>query len=103
MDEPATDSDTNEEQRELTPRQADAFVVGWTSFLAASLGTMLLFAWVDPLMLAEVAEPPVSMSRMTGYALGFFFLWVLCLISSALCVYLVRTQHERTPHDTDRS
>ncbi len=104
MDESATDRDAEEaNQHELTPRQADAFVVGWTSFLAACLGTMLLFAWVDPALLTEVAEPPLPMSRMAGYALGFFFLWAICLLSGGLCAYLIRTQHEPESGDTDKS
>jgi len=91
----------NEERHELTSRQADFFVIGWTSFLAASLGTMLLFAWVDPEALAEIAEPPLPLDRMGGYALGFFFLWMLCLLSAGLCVYLLRTRtgHKRTSSD----
>lgn len=103
MDDPVRDAGTEEDRHELKPRQADYFIVGWISFLAASLGTMLLFAWIDPQMLAEVAEPPLAMSRMTGYAVGFFFLWALCLLAGALCVYLIRTQHEQTPNDTDQS
>jgi hypothetical protein len=94
MDDAGDDPEFESRQHELTPFQADAFVVGWISFLSASLGTMLLFAWVDPLLLAEVAEPPLPMSRMTGYAVGFFFLWAICLMSCGLCAYLIRTRHE---------
>ncbi|MGD2168095.1 MAG: hypothetical protein PVF63_08310 [Gammaproteobacteria bacterium] len=103
MDEPSQDADRIGNTHELTPRQADFFVIGWASFLAACFGTMLLFAFVDPLMLAEVTEPPLPVSRMTGYALGFFFLWALCLISGALCVYLVRTRHEQSRPQTDQT
>jgi hypothetical protein len=94
MDEADRHQEHEPEQHELTRSQADVLVVGWTSFLAASLGTMLLFAWVDPLTLAEVAEPPLPMSRMTGYAVGFFFLWAICALSGGLCAYLIRTRHE---------
>lgn len=85
--------DADEDRHELTRRQADLFIVGWVSFLAASLGTMLLFAWVDPQALAEIAEPPLQIDRMAGYALGFFFLWLLCVVSAALCAWMIRTQH----------
>lgn len=85
--------DADDDHHELTRRQADLFIVGWVSFLAASLGTMLLFAWVDPQALAEIAEPPLQLDRMAGYALGFFFLWLLCVVSAALCAYMIRTQH----------
>jgi len=102
MDEPAADrEDYDEESHELTRRQADVFVIGWASFLAACFGTMVLFAWVDPLMLSEAAGAPIS--RMTGYAIGFFFLWMICLLSGALCAYLIRTRHEQTINDTDKS
>ncbi len=103
MDEPRGEPDFETRQHELTRYQADLFVVGWTSFLAASLGTMLLFAWVDPLMLAEVAEPPLPMSRMTGYAVGFFFLWAICLLSCGMCAYLIRTRHEDGTSDRESS
>ena len=85
--------DADEDRHELTRSQADLFIVGWVSFLAASLGTMLLFAWVDPQALAEIAEPPLQIDRMAGYALGFFFLWLLCVVSAALCAWMIRTQH----------
>ena len=102
MDEPLTDrEDRDEEHHELTPGQADAFVVGWTSFLAACVGTMLLFAFVDPLDFIETNGLPIG--RMTGYAIGFFFLWMISLLSGGLCAYLLRTQHERTPDDTEQS
>jgi hypothetical protein len=28
---------------------------------------------------------------MAGYAVGFFFFWAICTLSSALTLYLVRT------------
>jgi len=62
---------------ELTRRQRDVFVIGWCSFLSAAVATMLFFAFVDPLALADITEPPLPVDRMGGYALGFFFFWVL--------------------------
>lgn len=102
MDEPAPDAPHDDARHELTPRQADTFVVAWTSFLAACLGTMLLFAWIDPVQLADVAELPLPSNRMTGYAVGFFFLWVICLLAAALCAWLLRTQHVHPAPQTDR-
>ena len=101
MEEQPADSERDEERRELTTRQADTLIVGWVSFLAASLGTMLLFAWVDPLALVEIAEPPLPLDRMGGYALGFFFLWLLCVLSAGLCAYLIRTQRRQPGTDSD--
>jgi hypothetical protein len=34
---------------------------------------------------------------MTGYALGFFFLWVVAAAAAALTVYLIRTRHGHPP------
>jgi hypothetical protein len=85
---------------ELTRRQRDVFVIGWCSFLTAAVGTMLLFAWVDPLTLADVTEPPLRVGRMTGYAIGFFFLWFLAAVSAALTVYLIRTRHGHPPPES---
>lgn len=65
--------------------------VFWPSFLAASIATMLFFAWVDPELLGHATSPAVEMSRMTGYGIGFFFFWLIALLSSAISVYLLRT------------
>jgi hypothetical protein len=83
----------DEAPRDLTRLQRDFAVIAWSSFLLASLGTMILFAWVDPLHLADIMEPPLAIDRMTGYAIGFFFLWLLSAASAALTVYLIRTRH----------
>lgn len=82
---------------ELNRRQRDCLVVGWCSFLVAAVGTMVFFAWVDPLSLADVTEPPLPVDRMTGYALGFFFLWIVGAGSAALTVYLIRTRRGHPP------
>jgi TRAP-type C4-dicarboxylate transport system permease small subunit len=93
----ARDADDNAVTRELSRRQRDVAVVLWCSFIAAAAGTMLLFAWVDPASLADVTEPPLNVDRMTGYAIGFFFLWLLCIASAWLAVYLIRTRHGHPP------
>lgn len=72
--------------------QAVAAVL-WPSFLAASFATMLFFAFVDPELLGQATTPAMDLSRMTGYAIGFFFFWMITLISSAVSVYLVQTAH----------
>ena len=35
---------------------------------------------------------------MTGYAVGFFFFWLIAALSSLMSLYLVRTAH---PEPTD--
>ena len=34
---------------------------------------------------------------MTGYALGFFFFWVVAASAAALSLYLIRTRHGHPP------
>lgn len=86
-----------EHARELSRRQRDVFVIGWCSFLTAAVATMVFFAFVDPLALADIAEPPLPVDRMSGYALGFFFFWLLAATSATLTVYLIRTRHGHPP------
>lgn len=100
MDEHPTESDPGDARdpgtHELTARQRDLGVAGWCSFLVAAVGTMVLFAFVDPMTLVELSEPPLPVSRMTGYAIGFFFLWVLTGVAAGLTLYLTRTAHADT-------
>jgi len=70
----------------------DTAVTLWPSFLAASVATMFFFAFFDPSLFGEGAVPPRWLThRMAGYAVGFFFFWAICTLSSALTLYLVRT------------
>lgn len=89
--------DDEEPARELSRKQRDACVIGWSSFLTAAVATMVFFAFVDPLALADITEPPLPVDRMSGYALGFFFFWLLSAASAALTVYLIRTRHGHPP------
>jgi hypothetical protein len=81
--------------------QAMAAVV-WPSFLAACLATMLFFAFVDPQDLQQAMAEPLEFTRMTGYGLGFFFFWLIALVSSAVSVFLLRTAR-RNSRDKDSS
>jgi K+-sensing histidine kinase KdpD len=64
------------------------FTVVWISFLCAAVGTMVFFALFDPVDLLEI-------DRNAGYAVGFFFFWVLSLVCSGLTAFLVRTAPKR--------
>ena len=77
-------------------KQAVATVI-WISFLAASVATMLFFAVFDPVeMFASIGlEPGVQ----SGYAIGFFFFWLISGGCSAVTAWLVRTAPKR---DTNR-
>jgi hypothetical protein len=82
----------------------DVGLVSWSSFLAACVASILFFAAVDPQLLRD-AGPRIfdNLSREAGYALGFFFFWVLAAGAAALSVYMVRSAewHDGRP-DTDR-
>lgn len=71
----------------------DTAITLWPSFLAASVATMFFFAFFDPSLFGDGATPPdwLADHRMAGYAVGFFFFWAICTLSSALTLYLVRT------------
>ena len=75
-------------------RQAMAVVV-WVSFLAAAVETMLFFAFFDPVELASLMDDDFQIGREAGYAVGFFFFWVLSAACSALTAWLVRTAPKR--------
>ena len=88
-------------ERERGPwsqRAQDLAVTLWPSFLAASVATMFFFAFLDPMSVGAGAMPPRWLAhRMAGYAVGFFFFWAICTLSSALTLYLVRTARPRRP------
>ncbi len=77
-------------------RQAVATVV-WISFLSAAIATMLFFALFDPVELMDNFD--IDISRQGGYALGFFFFWVLSALSSGVTAWLVRTAPKRKQSD----
>ena len=82
-------------------RRAQAIAaILWPSFLAAAIGTMLFFAYVDPADMQDALRLPSGTGRMTGYGLGFFFFWLITGISSAVSVYLLRTAR-RNPRNRD--
>jgi Na+-driven multidrug efflux pump len=73
-------------------KQAVATVI-WISFLAASVATMLFFAMFDPVELLATVD--VEVGRQTGYAIGFFFFWIISAGCSAVTAWLVRTAPKR--------
>jgi hypothetical protein len=83
------------ERTELGTGARAAGIVLWSAFLAAALATMLCFAFIDPLELAEGQPPSWWTSRLHVYAVGFFFFWVIGLIAAALCWSLA----QKVPND----
>jgi len=75
-------------------KQAVATVV-WISFLTAAVATMLFFAMFDPIDLLTLIEPELELGRQAGYAVGFFFFWIISAACSAVTAWLVRTAPKR--------
>lgn len=71
------------------------FTVVWISFLSAAIGTMVFFALFDPVDLGGMFDESLDIGRDAGYAVGFFFFWVLCAICSGVTAFLVRTAPKR--------
>ena len=69
--------------------------VVWISFLAAAVATMLFFAVFNPVELAHVIDPELEIGAEAGYAVGFFFFWVISAGCSAVTAWLVRTAPKR--------
>jgi len=61
----------------------------WPSFFAAGVATMVFFALVDPVELAETAWPHLRVSRELGYSLGFFGFWAATFGSSLFSALLL--------------
>ena len=45
----------------------------------------------DPVELASLLDADTEISANGGYAIGFFFFWLLCAACSGLTAFLVRT------------
>jgi hypothetical protein len=69
--------------------------VVWISFLSAAIATMLFFAIFDPVELAATVHENLQIGRQAGYAVGFFFFWILSAICSGVTAWLVRTAPKR--------
>jgi hypothetical protein len=78
----------------------DVAIVLWPSFLAAAVMTMFFFAVFDPIDIGEgTALAELVANHNAGYALGFFFFWAVTTLSSALSLYLVRTESQLSRTD----
>ncbi|MEZ5498716.1 MAG: hypothetical protein R3E77_04700 [Steroidobacteraceae bacterium] len=99
MDRPPSPSDDNRpaEHAELGRVGRSIGVIIWCAFLAASLATMLCFAAIDPENIAAGELPAWWTDRLTVYAVGFFFFWLIALVASALTLYLANTEHRDSP------
>jgi len=78
------------EPHELSRRARLIGVTVWSSFLAASVGTMFFFAFIAPEDLLGESYDGQGPDRLGVYTLGFLGLWLLSALSSALALYLRR-------------
>ena len=81
--------------RQWSRNRQSIAIVAWISFLSAAVGTMLFFALFDPADLSGIFDPDLNLGRQAGYAVGFFFFWVLTAGCSAVTAWLVRTAPKR--------
>ena len=72
-------------------RKRDIGLVIWIAFLAASVGTLFLFAVLDPEALNGAWVLPWEIGRKLAYSLGFVFLFVISALASGLTVFMIRT------------
>ncbi|MCP1727497.1 hypothetical protein J2T60_001497 [Natronospira proteinivora] len=69
----------------------------WPSFLVAAGASIVFFANIDPETLRLDSLPGIEISRMSGYAIGFFMFWMVGLASSLLTLLLLNPTPERGP------
>ena len=81
--------------RRWTRKAQNAAAILWPSFLAACLATAVFFGHVDPIDLNAISTPMTEFSSLAGYAIGFFFFWIICALSSLLSVFLIRTSRRQ--------
>ena len=79
-------------------RKRDLGLVIWVSFLAASAGTLVIFALLDPDALNDAWVLPWQVGRKLAYSLGFLFLFCIGLLASALSVFMIRTGPAKGHH-----
>jgi hypothetical protein len=72
-------------------RRRDIGISVWIAFLAACIGTFVIFAVMDPEALNDAWVLPWEMGRRLAYSLGFLFLFIVSLIASGLTVFMIRT------------
>jgi hypothetical protein len=78
------------EGHQLTRAARVAVIIGWASFLAAAVATMVCFAFVDPDALVAGDPPGWWGPRMHVYAIGFFFFWLVGAAAASISWSLAR-------------
>lgn len=74
--------------RDIGARARAVGIVVWSSFLAACAGTMFFFAFIAPADIGAAAAGSGWQDNLGVYSLGFFGLWCLGAMASAIGLYL---------------
>ena len=90
--------DSSAIQRSLAVRVG---MVAWPSFFAAAVATVVFFALVDPLELAQNTWPNMRVSREVGYSVGFFMFWACTVSSSAFTALLLAAPRQLRDDSND--
>jgi len=77
--------------RRWSMRQRDWAVVLWIAFLSAAIGAFVLFGLVDPLDMVNAWADEYDIGMRLAYGLAFAFLYLVCLLASALTMFMIRT------------
>ena len=76
-------------------RKRDVGTAIWIAFLAASVGTFVIFGVLDPDAMSDAWMLPWEMGRKLSYSLGFMFLFAVSLLASSLTIFMIRTGPRR--------
>ena len=85
-----------DDERSAVPFVSRMIAVLWAGFLSACLATLLFFAGFDPQQLFDADPWPRWLTeRRSGYALGFFFFWMMSTLAGALSAWLLTPNAEQ--------
>ena len=77
--------------RRWNRRQRDWAVVLWVAFLAAAAGAFVMFGLVDPVDVLGAWIDRLDIGVRLAYGLVFLYIYLLCLLASALTMFMIRT------------
>jgi len=77
--------------RRWSMRQRDWAVVFWIAFLSATAGAFVLFGLVNPMDMVNEWTDEYDIGVRLAYGLIFAFLYLVCLLASALTMFMIRT------------
>ncbi len=87
------------DRQDLSLRARRIGTVVWASFLAACVGTMFFFAFIAPEELVGEDFTTTMIDHLGVYTLGFFGLWLVALLASALTLTMSQPPDGTPPED----